>query len=114
VVDKEATNKRRQDLPKTLQAGMKDIARAIELGPPSAELYFDAACLHGLAANGDPTQKAAALKHVREAVRRGIDPARLADACLDSVKGAELQQLAQTPPPAEAPVPATRIVNPTK
>jgi hypothetical protein len=107
--------KQRQEIARSIQAGMADIARAIELGPPSAELYFDAARLHGLAADTDPGQKDATLRHLQEAVARNLDPRQLADPCFSAVENdAAFKKLEKTPRPAQAPPRAVHIVNPVK
>jgi serine/threonine protein kinase len=107
---------RRQAIGKSVQAGMADISRAIELGPTSAEMYFDAARLHGLAAKEDPFQKKATLNYLQEAVARNFDARQLAlDTCLTAVKDdAAFLELQKSPPPAQASPRAIRIVDPVK
>jgi eukaryotic-like serine/threonine-protein kinase len=109
-------NEEDPDIAKCVQAGMKDIARAIELGPTTADLYFDAARLHGLAAKDDPAQQKATLRYLEQAVARNFDPRQLPrDPCFTAVKDdAAFQKLAATPPPAQVPARAVRIVNPVK
>ena len=59
-----------QELP---QEALAYAARAIELGPESAELYKHAAQLHAIAAEDDSTQRAAAIGFVAKAVALGAD-----------------------------------------
>jgi serine/threonine protein kinase/Tfp pilus assembly protein PilF len=108
--------KRHQEDVKSVQAGMADIVRAIELGPPSAELYFDAARLHGRAAQDAPAHKKAVLNYLQEAIARNFDARRLlTDPCFSALaKDDAFKKLAQTPPPAQTPPRAVRIVDPVK
>jgi serine/threonine protein kinase len=57
--------------------GLADIRKAIELGPASAPLYWDAACLSCLVANRQGRQDSETLEFLNAAVDNGIDPAKL-------------------------------------
>ena len=104
----------RADIATSVQAGIRDITFAIKLGPASAEIYFDAARLHALAAETDPSQKEAALSYLQKAVALKFDTRKLAhDPTFSAVAGdATFQQLQKTPAPDEAPPRAVRVVNP--
>ncbi len=107
----------RQDRARSIEAGLADIARAIELGPLGAELYFDAARLHGLAAGADPAHKNATLGQKQEAIARNFDARLLsaADPCFSAMADdAAFVKLAKTPPPAQAPPRAVRILDPVR
>lgn len=61
----------------------ESIQKAIDLGPPSGELYYDAACLHALAAERhrvDPgvkeSHRQSALGYIEKAVEHGISHAK--------------------------------------
>ena len=60
-----------------LEAGIKDIRRAIERGPVTAELYVDAARLCGVAARQSSQWVAPALEYARLAVKAGYDSRKL-------------------------------------
>ncbi len=100
----------------SIQAGMEDITRAVEIGPASAELYFDAARLHALAAKTDPFQKEVTLRYLRQAVDMKFNPSQLAlDRTFSALAGdAAFQKLQETPPPTESPPRAVRFVNPVQ
>jgi eukaryotic-like serine/threonine-protein kinase len=49
-------------------------ARAIEIGPPTADLYHGIAALYATAAKQDPTLIRPAIEHVRRAVELGFKP----------------------------------------
>lgn len=108
--------KQGENFVRRVQAGVKDIDRAIELGPLSAELYFDAARLHGLAARIDPAQKKVALENLQEAIARNLNPGQLAlEPSFSVLAGdAAFLKLQNSPRPAQAPSRAVRIVNPVK
>ncbi len=55
-----------QEIKRLVAAGVGDVQKALDLGPRSAELEYDAACLFGLAARFDPNPKwiDAALDHL--------------------------------------------------
>jgi serine/threonine protein kinase/Tfp pilus assembly protein PilF len=56
------------------KSGIDDIRKAIELGPPTAPLFSDAARLCSVAAQHDPRWKAAALSYLAQAKDLGQDP----------------------------------------
>jgi Tfp pilus assembly protein PilF len=63
----------RADIAKRLDAGIKDIEKAIEIGPANADFHHLAARLFAVAADqGRPGSKDTALKHLGQAVKRGL------------------------------------------
>ena len=62
-----------------LKEGIADAKRAIDLGSPSAELYYDAACLCATAAGVEPRWAEPAFQFLTDALRQGYDPG-----CLES------------------------------
>ncbi len=57
---------------------LRDITRAIELGPPAGDIYFQAASICALAAETNPQYVATGLEFLRQAVLNGC-PTRLVD-----------------------------------
>ena len=105
-----------KEIYRDLESGIADAQAAIKLGSPSAELYFDAACLCALAAMVDPDWVSVAMQHLEQAVERGIDPKEcINDRVLTPLQNEpSFQKLANRPRP-ERPLPATRrIVDPAK
>jgi len=60
-----------------LRQGLADIRKAIELGPVSAPLFWDAARLSCLVAKEDPLQNVETFHYLNEAVDHGLDPRQL-------------------------------------
>jgi tetratricopeptide (TPR) repeat protein len=58
-------------------AGIKDVETALQLGPVTAELAYDAARLYAKAAETNPSLVEKALDHLQTALERGADPKRL-------------------------------------
>jgi eukaryotic-like serine/threonine-protein kinase len=85
---------------KVPHAGIADIEVAITIGPATADLYRDAACLYALGARSEPQLAGPALKHLRLALDNGFDPAKAAmDACFHSLQRFdEYHMLIQQPP----------------
>ncbi len=52
-------------------------AKAIEIGPPTADLYFLAAAIYVRAAEQDPALIQPTIEYVRKAVQLGLDPERI-------------------------------------
>ena len=107
--------KLRQEITAALNAGIKDIDQAIHLGPPSAELYYHAACLHAEQVRNGTGSKEIALQHLEEAVKRGMAPLKIAnDITLTAPLGNEapFKKLLERPAPLRAPAPAVRVVDP--
>lgn len=107
----DAIKKQKADFAQTVQRARQDIARAIELGPVSAELCFDAGRIHVLA-----DDQKAALDYLRQAVEAKCDPRRLAaDASFADLAGdADFAKLVKTPPPEQPPPRAIRLIQPDR
>jgi tetratricopeptide (TPR) repeat protein len=98
---------------RTLQAGIADIRKARECGPPSAELSLDAARLHALAAHVEDTWAPSALLHATEYVEQKGDPRRFADPMFQGLTTSEkILELRGRPVPSLPAPPTVRMVDP--
>lgn len=79
--------------------GLVDIRKAIELGPVTASLLWDAGRLSWLAAQNDPRQAAQTLDYLNEAIDHGLNPKHLeADFIFHNLKNdGRFQALIQRP-----------------
>jgi len=68
-----------RDPRKTPDQGLADIRKAIELGPVTAPLLWDAGRLSWLAAQNNPRQAAKTLDYLNEAIDCGLNPKSLED-----------------------------------
>ena len=57
-----------------IDVGIKDLRRLLDLGPPSGELSYIAACFMATLSRGDPAWKEPALEHAARAIKnQGFD-----------------------------------------
>jgi tetratricopeptide (TPR) repeat protein len=68
-----------------LEQALRDMSRAIELGPPSRNLYVDAAIACARLAVYDPELPDRAIGYLDNAIQRGFDPAQLDRNCFTCV-----------------------------
>jgi tetratricopeptide (TPR) repeat protein len=93
---------------------LQDISRAIELGPPSIEIYLEAALICALAAQTDTAYVAKGLDFLKQAMRHGCDK-KLIDAnpfFSDFRKSASYKSLSTVTTRSLASPKAERIVSP--
>jgi tetratricopeptide (TPR) repeat protein len=95
-----------------LLSGIADAQKAIDLGPASAELYFDSARLRAMAARVDQKWIEPAMQHLEESLKVGCDPRKCNDATLQQLQThPRFADLANRP--AGRPFPPTRrLVDP--
>jgi tetratricopeptide (TPR) repeat protein len=102
-----------EKLKQLLGRGISDIEKAIELGPGTAKLYYDAARLCALAAEfGGPLTPA--LKYSEQAVAHGYNPQVLGDdLLLEALKQDDrFPDLIRRAPPPRIPQPPARLIDP--
>jgi tetratricopeptide (TPR) repeat protein len=96
-----------------LREGLAAIARAIDLGPATAQMHLDAARLCVLAAKIEPRWKELALDHLASAIDRGLPPAHLkSDRILDPLHGARFDRLTERPAMNSTQIPPVRVLDP--
>ncbi len=96
-----------------LRKGLAAIARAIELGPETAQMHQDAAWLYVLAAKIEPRWKELALGHLVSAIDRGLPPVSLKnDPVLRSLHGPEFDRLTERPAVNAPRTPSLRVLDP--
>jgi Tfp pilus assembly protein PilF len=90
---------------------IRDIEKAIQLGPQTAALYRCAASLHALAAESDPTHEDRALDYLSKAVGLGIAPREFeADAYFSVLRqNSQFQRLIRSAPVPPAALPETDL-----
>jgi serine/threonine protein kinase/Tfp pilus assembly protein PilF len=99
--------------PEPRKEGLAEIAKAIELGPATAQHHLEAAHLWVLAAKIEPQWKARALDHLKVAVDLGLPPASLKmDPILRPLEGDRFQRLSERPAVNAAPMAPVRILDP--
>src|SRR5262249_49536971 len=93
-------------------AGLRDVQKALQLGPGTADLYYDAACLCAVAAKCHPELTAQALNYLQSAVEHGQNPQAIAnDILFDPLRqDAAFQNLIRRPIPPLPPRGAVRLV----
>jgi serine/threonine protein kinase len=101
------------------RVGISDIEAAINIGPATADLYRDAACLYGMAAMQEPQHTTQAMAHLRSALANGLDPAKLADeakgGCFRSLRDLpEFQLLSQQPAGPKPTLKSVFVVDPVQ
>jgi serine/threonine protein kinase/Tfp pilus assembly protein PilF len=112
---KKAVNQRDRRPPETLKEGLEAIAKAIELGPATAEVHFDAARLLVLGAKIEPRWKERALQHLGAAIDRGLPPANLKiDPILLPLHGAGFTRLTERSAVGSAQASLARVLDPLK
>jgi tetratricopeptide (TPR) repeat protein len=106
----------RADLIGVLRHCLEDMHRALELGPPSAELYLDAARFHALLAQEQPgpEARAACLEWLAKAARLGCKPVdieqdRVFGPLRDEPRFQDILRQCSSPPGQP---PAPRLVDP--
>jgi serine/threonine protein kinase/Tfp pilus assembly protein PilF len=98
-----------------LLTGIADVETAIRIGPPSGELYFDAACLYALASVHNSEYLEAAFRYLDLSSECGLDPEKLDDRILDRLKADSRFQTFKLRPATAAAAklwPATRNLDP--
>jgi serine/threonine protein kinase/Tfp pilus assembly protein PilF len=97
-----------------LRDGIADAQRALAVGPPSGELYYDAAQLCAVAARSDREWIKVGLEYLDQALAHGIAPAKLSDVVWSALRQEttfrQMQQRQHTPYPMAK---ATRLLPPT-
>lgn len=104
------------DLAAALRLGLADFQKAVELGPQSGELSFDAACFYATASVGDSGWKEHALQLLTKAVKeQQFNPKRLAtEPLLEDLRTEKRFQVLTTHPAPNQPMQrAIRVVDPT-
>ncbi len=100
---------------KFLRAGIADANKALALGPPSGELFYDAAQLCGVAARTHPVWANPALDYLDQALRYGVKPKQLADKAWVALhKEPRFQALEKRSPVPHPAFKAVRILPPVK
>jgi tetratricopeptide (TPR) repeat protein len=103
---------RREEL---LLKGIADAEKAMAVGLPSGELFYDAAQLCAVAGRSDRQWLGPALGYLDQALRYGVEPKKLADAAWSALRPnplfAELSARDHTPHPA---MKASRILPPAE
>jgi serine/threonine protein kinase/Flp pilus assembly protein TadD len=95
---KKAWNDRNRISPEGLREGLAAMAKAIELGPATAQLHLDAAHLWVLAAKLEPRWKELALGHLDAAIEQGLPPTSLKkDKILRPLEGDQFKRLTERP-----------------
>ncbi len=106
---------RNKEIYRDLETGIADAKKALDLGPASAELYFDLALLSATAARVDPNWNAIALGHLEDYVKEGGDPKKGADLLFTSAPNpAPFLKLANGPPAGRPLPPTRRLTDPIK
>jgi serine/threonine protein kinase/Flp pilus assembly protein TadD len=104
---------RRRISPEALKEGLAAMARAIELGPATAQLHLDAAYLWVLAARFEPRWKERALEHLDAAIDLGLPPANLKkDKILRPLEGERFKRLTERVAVNAAQTPLLRVLDP--
>jgi serine/threonine protein kinase len=100
-------------LSEALKEGRAAIAKAIELGPATAQLHRDAAQLWVLAAEFELQWKERALEHLDAAIALGLPPANLKkDIILRPLEGDEFNRLTERPAVNSLQTPFVRVLDP--
>ncbi len=95
---KKAWNGRARISSEGLKEGLAAMAKAIELGPATAQLHLDAARLWVSAAKLEPRWKELALEHLEAAIDQGLPPASLKkDKILCLLEGDRFKRLTERP-----------------
>jgi Flp pilus assembly protein TadD len=93
--------------------GIADIERAIDLGPTTAELYFDAARLYAVATRTKPTQIEPALQAIEHALDYGWPPQELTDNVFQGVRDdPQFRKLLANTPASQPSTRAIRAIDP--
>jgi tetratricopeptide (TPR) repeat protein len=103
---------RREDL---LRKGIADAEKALAVGTPSGELFYDAAQICSVAARADRQWIDRALRYLDQALRHGVEPKKLADSAWSALRRQplflELRDRPHSPHPA---LKAARILPPAE
>jgi tetratricopeptide (TPR) repeat protein len=100
-------------LEEVLREGLDASARAIELGPPTAQMHLEAARLYTLANKIEARWKEEALGHLDAAIDRGLPPSNLEiDEILRPLDGGRFKRLTERPAVKSAETPLVRILDP--
>jgi serine/threonine protein kinase/Flp pilus assembly protein TadD len=102
----------RRSPPEGLKEGLEAMAKAIELGPPTAQLHVDAAKLWVLAARIEPRWKERALEHLDAAIDRGLPPANLKNKILRPLEGDRFKRLTERPAVTPSATPPVWVLDP--
>ncbi len=96
------------------EAAFKHAQKAIELGPKTANLYFNTALLYAFASKLDPTLRQPAIEYLERAIEYGINPKILfSTPTLSSLHEEEQFKNLMTKPPGKKPlIPAEYLVDP--
>jgi hypothetical protein len=96
-----------------LREGLAAIAKAIDLGPATAQVHLDAARLYVVAAKIEPRWQELALDHLAAAIDRGLPPAQLrSDRILRPLRGARFNGLTERPAVSSPQIPPVRVLDP--
>ncbi len=100
-----------QSIPKSAVAHAR---KAVETGPPSAELYYHVALLYALGAKQDAGPMRPAVEHLKKAVAEGLDPSALESipAFSSLREQRDFQKLLTAPTPSEPAAQAEHLVEP--
>lgn len=85
----------------SLEQAAADIRRALELGPPSADLYFEAARIELLQSKANPRHPSAATAYLQESLRLGMP--------LEAIRRSPLFREIEVSPPSESPNSRTTV-----
>jgi serine/threonine protein kinase/Tfp pilus assembly protein PilF len=93
---------------------LEDIERAVQYGPGSAELYFDAACLFASRAGRDREHAERALTYLQMAVEQGLEPGPLAEDPLlrELCRFPQFRSVVERPPACTSASMAVRLLDP--
>jgi serine/threonine protein kinase len=111
--DQVMSEKQRARARAALREGLAAIARAIELGPATAQIHLDAAHLWVLAAEIEPRWRELAFDQLDAAVDRALPPANLKiNEILQPLHGARFKRLTERPAVKSAQTPLVRVLDP--